>query len=133
MTIRTAALPILALVAVVVGACSGAASPSPTAAPSPTPITVRVASPEDAAAMVMALDPRFKGAVPFSPDLIGGSKTWTAEARPDGGFRVSLTVGWGDCPTGCINQHKWVYDVLPDGSTSLVEESGDDVPMDLPA
>lgn len=36
--------------------------------------------------------------------------------------------GWGDCPSGCISDHYWVFTVV-DGHVILVREYGDDVPV----
>lgn len=129
------ALPLLA-------ACSAAgASPStppsptpvPTVRPTPTPIAARVATPEDAATLVIATDPRFSGAIQVQPDLIGASKWWEATPLPAGGYEVELTIGWGDCMAGCIDEHTWTFEVSPDGQVELVGEEGPEVPTDLPA
>jgi len=139
-------LPVLALLAViVVAACAGAgpsgssaptstapaATPTPTLrAPSPTPIAVDVASPADAAALVIATDPRFEGAIALTPDIIGASKWWEATAITGGGYRVTITIGWGDCPAGCINEHVWDFEVSADGQVTLIGESGDPISSD---
>jgi hypothetical protein len=139
-------LPVIVIVALasVLAACSTGAGRSPASsspvaspssppgstspAPTPTPIAADVASPEDAAALVIATDPRFEGAISLTSDIIGASKWWEAEALPDGAYRISLTIGWGDCPAGCINHHVWVFEVTAAGSLTLLEESGDAVP-----
>jgi len=129
---RPALIPVLL---VVLAACSaGAASPTPepTVRPTPTPIAASVTSTEDAATLVIATDPRFSGAIELRPDLIGTSKYWEAEPLAAGGYRIKLTLGWGDCPAGCIERHVWTYDVDPTGGLTLVSETGDDVPSDLP-
>ena len=117
-------------------ACSAAAAPSPSHAPTPrptpTPIVAPVATPADAAAIVIASDPRFVGAIQLTPDIIGASKWWKAEPLSSGGYRIELTVGWGDCPAGCINRHVWTFDVDATGGLTLVSESGDEVPSNLP-
>ena len=82
----------------------------------------------DAAALVIATDPRFSGAIELTPDIIGASKWWKAEALPGGGYRIELTVGWGDCFAGCIERHVWTFDVDATGGVTLVSESGDPVP-----
>jgi len=94
---------------------------------------VPVASGADAAAIVIASDPRFAGAIELTPDIIGASKWWQAEPLAGGGYRVELTIGWGDCPAGCINRHVWTFDVDPRGGITRVAESGDPVPSELPA
>jgi hypothetical protein len=121
---------------VTVAACNAAGAPSPTPAPTPrptpTPIAAPVASPEDAAALVIATDPRFSGAIQLTPDVIGASRWWEAEPLAAGGYRIKLTIGWGDCPAGCIQRHVWTFDVDATGGLKLMSESGDEVPADLP-
>jgi hypothetical protein len=125
------------LLGVALAACSAAsvpsASPVPTIRPTPTPITVIVSSPADAAALVIATNPMFAGAIELKPGLIGASKYWKAEPLQGGGYRIELTIGWGDCPAGCIERHVWTYDVDAGGGLTLVGDSGDPVPSDLPA
>jgi hypothetical protein len=82
---------------------------------------------------VIATDPRFSGAIQLTPDIIGASKWWVATPIDDGGYRIELTVGWGDCQAGCISKHTWTYEVTQDGGVELVSESGDEVPPELPA
>jgi len=111
------------------GPASSGPAPTPTApAPTPTPIAADVAGPADAAALVIATDPRFAGAIELTPDIIGASKWWEAEALDDGAYRITLTIGWGDCPAGCINRHTWIFEVTAVGQVTLIEESGDAVP-----
>jgi hypothetical protein len=122
-------------VAVVVAACgspSSSPSPEPTQRPTPTPVGAPVSNAEEAAALVIATDPRFTGTTMLNPDAIGASRWWTSSPLPDGGFRIELTIGWGDCPAGCINRHVWTYDVSADGTITPVSESGDEVPAVLP-
>ncbi|MEO5703440.1 MAG: hypothetical protein ABIZ52_02775 [Candidatus Limnocylindrales bacterium] len=123
--------------AAILAACGGAAAPSaspaPSAKPTPTPIAASVATPAAAAALVIASNPLFAGAVELSVDLIGASKWWVATPLAGGGFTIVMTVGWGDCPAGCINRHVWTYEVKGDGALSLVTETGDPLASDLPA
>ena len=95
---------------------------------------MHVATPEEAAALVIASDPRFAGTIKLSPDNIGASRWWEAAALADGGFQIMLTIGWGDCPSGCIDRHSWVYRVTADGLVTLESETGDPMPAgSLPA
>jgi hypothetical protein len=126
------------LVALALAACGAAgAAPSPTPAatvrPTPTPIAARVATPEDAATLVIASNPIFAGAAKQDPEIIGASKWWTATPTTDGGYQIEITVGWGDCMAGCMERHVWTYLVKPDGALELIGEQGDEVPSDLPA
>jgi hypothetical protein len=139
------ASPILVVLVLLAGACSSgtggtpgllppAASPTPgtlvgptptMSDPGPTQIPTDISSPEAAAALVIASDPRFEGAIEMTPDVIGASKWWAALALRDGAYRITLTVGWGDCPSGCINRHTWAFRVTATGDVTLLEESGD--------
>jgi hypothetical protein len=126
-------IALLAVAAVAVAACGGSTpSPSPepvaTARPTPTPVAATVATPEDAAALVIASNPLFAGAMPEDPNTIGASKWWTATPLADGGFGIQITVGWGDCMAGCIDRHTWDYEVAADGVVELIREAGPDVP-----
>ena len=138
-TPRTTLLFAVLSAAMLIAACSAAAgpspspSPSPSARPSPTPIVARVTTPEAAAGLVIATNPRFAGTMPLTPDVIGASQWWVATPLASGGYSIELTIGWGDCPAGCINKHVWTYEVSPDGQVKLVSETGEPVPADLPA
>jgi hypothetical protein len=120
--------PILAIFLVAVAACGGAgASPAPSATPTRGPVT----TPEAAVEAVIAAEPRLTGIGPLDPDLIGQSSWYeVVPASGVGAFLVSIRVGWGDCPAGCINEHTWTYAVQPDGSAVLQSEGGDAVPPD---
>jgi hypothetical protein len=117
----------LALIATVSAACAGAASGTQPAPASRPPVT----TPEEALASVVAAEPRLTGIAPFDTGLIGQSSWYTVEpASGVGAFVVAVRVGWGDCESGCIDEHEWVFAVLPDGGVSVVSESGPAVPAD---
>ena len=124
------------LITILIAACSPAAAPSPspvlTPRPTPTPIAAPVSTPEEAAALVIATDSRFAGTMPLSPDVIGASQWWTATPLAGGGYTIELTMGWGDCPAGCIERHVWTFEVNEQGAVRLISESGDPVPSPLP-
>jgi hypothetical protein len=131
------ALPLLAVVAILAGACGAAVGSAPpngaspdgaSPAPTPTPIAPLIASPDEAAALVIAADPRFAGTIKLTPEVIGLSRWWESKPLEGGGFRIQLTIGWGDCPAGCINRHTWTYDVSAHGDVTFVEEAGDLIP-----
>jgi hypothetical protein len=115
-----------------VAACGGASAPSgsPGASPAPSdggPVT----TPEDAVARVVAHEPRFAGIMPRDPDMIGQASWYeVAPASGVGAYVVTFRVGWGDCPSGCIEEHTWVYAVAPDGTVTLQSEKGDSLPSD---
>ena len=91
-----------------------------------------ITSPDEAAQRVLVLDPHFTGLQPKNPDLIGACCFYEATTTADG-YQVNIELGWGDCPAGCINRHRWSYAVAPDGSTTLLSDSGDPVPSNFPA
>jgi hypothetical protein len=134
--VRASAVLFPILVLLVVGACaSGAAPPAtPSAQPSaasPAPsvtVVLPVTTPDDAAALVIASDPRFKGVVKQDAGLIGACCFYQATALGDGKFAVTIEIGWGDCPAGCINRHKWSFVVTPDGAVALQGETGPPIP-----
>jgi hypothetical protein len=76
---------------------------------------------------VLAEDSRFTGLGPADPDLIGQAAWYEVAATADG-WQVRIRIGWGDCPAGCIHEHRWTYDVTRSGAVSLVGEDGDPAP-----
>jgi hypothetical protein len=102
-------------------------SPAPGESGSPAPSGGPVSSPDEAAQRVIEENPEFQGIGPKNPDMIGGCCWYEAAVAP-GGFQVTMHVGWGDCPSGCIENHTWVYMVSQDGSVELVSEDGPSVP-----
>ncbi len=125
MTIRAALVLVLVLVGI-----AGCAAPSTAA--SPTPLPVSVTTPEAALAQVIRADKRLTGIAPRNPDAIGQS-TWyeVVPASGVGAFIVTVRIGWGDCPAGCIDEHVWHYAVAPDGAVSVVSETGPTVPDEV--
>lgn len=104
------------LIAIVASACSPAASGSG------TPTTAA-----DAVRLALAQQDRFSGIGPLDETLIGQA-AWYEVAPAGDGWEVLIRIGWGDCPAGCINQHRWTYAVGHDGSVELVNEEGDAPP-----
>jgi hypothetical protein len=120
------------IVAALAAACAGSApSPSPWPPPSPSALPLPVTTPEQAVARVILTEPRLTGITPLNPDAIGQASWFTVEpASGVGAFVVTVRVGWGDCQSGCIDEHRWVYAVAPDGSVTVVSEAGGPVPGD---
>jgi len=116
-------------VAVSMAACSGAAAPSASQAAASPPTAVD--SPAAAAARVLAADARFAGLRPRDPNVIGQCCFYQVEPAASG-YAVTIEVGWGDCPSGCIDRHRWVFDVSPGGDVTLRAESGPAVPAGVP-
>jgi hypothetical protein len=126
--------PVIQIVLVVaavltLAACGAGASPSGSVAPSVLPAGGLVTTEADAVARVIAYEPRFTGIRPRDPGMIGQSSWYeVAPASGVGAFIVSVRVGWGDCPAGCIDEHTWVFSVTPDGTVTLQSEGGAEVP-----
>jgi len=118
------------LLLLTLAACSGAASTAPPST-GPTPAPTTIATIEDAAARVIEVYPAFEGIGPQDPSIIGGCCWWEGTETSDG-FTVTFEVGWGDCPSGCIDRHSWTYAVSRDGAVTLTDESGSPVPSGLP-
>jgi len=111
-------------------AACGGSSASPASSPAPS-FTI-VDSPAAAAKAVAARTPLFAGIGPKDPDLIGQSAWYEATpkeaAKPPVAWSVVFRVGWGDCPSGCIDWHVWTYDLGVDGTVTLVSETGPALP-----
>ncbi len=86
-------------------------------------------SAEAAVAAVQARSPWFDRIGPKNLTLVGQSAWWTAVPLA-GGWNVTINVGWGDCPAGCIDRHQWRWRVAPDGTVSFIGETGAAVPED---
>jgi len=132
-TPRGPLFPFVALMVVLVAACSGAAGPASTppsttapasAPPATAPPSGAPLTQADAVAFVLDRDPRFAGIGPLDPNLIGQS-AWYEVSPAVEGWRITVTKGWGDCEAGCISRHSWVFEVDSTGTVTLAEELGD--------
>jgi hypothetical protein len=127
---RRGARSVLAL-CFLVGMLSGCAGAATSIGPAPTPGAVVVRTSTDALRRVVDLEPRLTGIQAFDSGLIGQSSWYAVEpASGVGAYIVRVQVGWGDCESGCINEHAWVFAVAPDGEVSLLSETGQPVPAD---
>jgi hypothetical protein len=102
--------------ALALGACTSSAGGSG------TPSTAA-----QAARLALAEQDRFAGIGPRDENLIGQA-AWYRVAASGDGWEVLIRIGWGDCPAGCINEHRWTYTVARSGSVKLVKEQGDLLP-----
>jgi hypothetical protein len=103
-----------------------APSATPGITPGPTSGAIEVTSAAQAAAIVLASNPRFAGIGPLLPDVVGQSAWYEAFADVDG-YTVAVTIGSGDCQAGCINRRTWTYLVSESAQVRLVSEEGDEV------
>jgi hypothetical protein len=81
----------------------------------------------DAIRLALAQDARFAGIGPAEADAVGQA-AWYEVAVADDGWQITIRIGWGDCPAGCINQHAWIYRITNAGEVSLVRDQGDVMP-----
>jgi hypothetical protein len=126
-------LAVLAISLVLAGCAGSASSPAgPGESPAPSPATSPagpVTTEAEAVAAVVAQEPRLTGITAKDPDMIGQSSFYeVTPASGVGAFVVNVTVGWGDCPAGCMAEHTWSYAVAPDGTVTVLKETGGPVP-----
>lgn len=100
--------------ALLIAACSG---PGGSGAPS---------NAAEAAALVLAQQTRFAG-IGLRDDNLIGQAAWYEVSDTSAGWNVLIRIGWGDCPAGCIYEHRWTYAVGRDGNVALRSEAGDPV------
>ena len=91
-------------------------------------MTAEVSSPGDAAALVIATNPIFAGALPETRHD-RRSKRWSATPLTTRGYEITMTVGWGDCMAGCIERHVWTTPFAGRDRRSD-REQGDPVPAE---
>ncbi len=82
---------------------------------------------DEAARLALAQESRFTGVAARDDNLIGQAAWYEVETSADG-WQVTIRIGWGDCPSGCINQHRWIYSVGRSGAVSLTSQNGDPLP-----
>ena len=132
MSARILRLIVISVAAMMVGACGGSASASSPASPS-APIGGPVRTESDAVARVIASEPRFSGITARDPGLIGQAAWYeVTPASGVGAFLVTMRIGWGDCPAGCIDKHQWTYTVDEAGTVTKTGETGPAVPSGEP-
>lgn len=138
---RTMPALLVLLLAVVAAACSGSpgssagASSGVSTSPGATvPSDPRVTSAEDAIAAIRGSSPLFDGIEANDPDLIGQGSWYEVVPAADGtpgAWDVTIEVGWGDCPAGCIDRHTWRWTVAADGTVTLGSETGSPLTDDV--
>ena len=109
-------LLLAASVALILAACA----PAPGGSGTPTTAA-------EAAQLALAQQERFRGIGPLDENLIGQA-AWYEVAAAGDGWEVLIRIGWGDCPAGCIEEHRWTYAVTHDGGVRLISETGDVLP-----
>lgn len=129
---RLASVAVVLLVSLVGCSVGSGATPGSSVPPSPTPVG-SPAWPAEASAVaaVLASDPSFRGFAPRDPGLVGQDRWYEAAPSASAGFTVTLHVGWGDCPAGCIHQHDLVFEVQASGQVRAAGSSGEPLPPGL--
>ncbi len=46
-------------------------------------------------------------------------------------IQLIFSVGWGDCPSGCIHRHFWQYRVNSNGKVQFLRSYGDPITFSL--
>jgi len=98
-------------------------------------IALPIDSPAEAHEAVLASGAPFDDFVFLDEALIGASQWILVEGDPGSGatWVVTYTYGWGDCPSGCISVHSFVYLVDPvSGDATFDRQQGDALPADAP-
>jgi hypothetical protein len=117
----------LAVLALVIAACSTGGGPSG----SPAAASHGVTTADDAMAAIRARSPLFDGIKRKDANIIGQGSWWDAAQNQDGSFLVTIEAGTGDCQAGCITRHDWTWTVAADGSMTFGGESGAPVADEL--
>ncbi len=114
--------------------CASAAATAPPSTPAGTSPSLPHVSPPtsvgsatDAAAAVFAANPQLAALEPFDANKIGQCCFYRATQTADG-WTVTAQVGWGDCPSGCVNRHTWTFAVDASGNVTPTAETGPAVP-----
>lgn len=118
--IRHAARSAVLVLALALVACA------PAGGGSGTPMTAA-----EAVSLALAQQSRFAGIGPLDENMIGQAAWYEVEPSGDG-WQVLIRIGWGDCPAGCIDRHRWAYSVSRDGAVTLTSETGPPVPSGIP-
>ncbi len=59
------------------------------------------------------------------PNGYGGDGNDIRASRLRDAWQMRYSLGFGDCPAGCINRHSWTFDVTDQGSVTYRGSSGD--------
>lgn len=62
---------------------------------------------------------------------IGDGNNIQAEAEADA-WKITFSLGWGDCPAGCIHRHWWSFRVRSDGLVEFLGSGGSPIPAEGP-
>jgi hypothetical protein len=91
-----------------------------------------VTSAAQAAALVLASNQKFDS-VRARDHYLAGQPAWYEAVETADGYSVTVMLGYGDCPAGCIHRHTWRYEVARDGGVRLVSDEGEDLEFPSPS
>ena len=90
-------------------------------------LVLRAGQPLNMAAVAVQFD-GIPGVLSAAPNgLFGDGNDVRASTAPSG-WRLEYSVGFGDCPAGCLGRHVWTFLVTPDGSVTFQGSSGAPLP-----
>ena len=88
---------------------------------------LRAGAPLNAAALAALFVP-IEGVLAAETNGMGGDGD-DIRARPrSAGWQLDYSIGFGDCPAGCINRRTWSFLVDSDGAVRYLGSSGDPLP-----
>ncbi len=59
--------------------------------------------------------------------FFGGGKEITASIKEEC-LELIISIGYGDCPSGCVYRHYWLFEVEYDGTVHYIKSYGDPAP-----
>jgi hypothetical protein len=84
---------------------------------------LRTGRPVHAAALARLFS-RIDGITNAEENGVGGDGNDIRARLQQNGWRLDYSVGFGDCPSGCIERHAWSFFVSASGNVSFLGESG---------
>ena len=61
------------------------------------------------------------------PNWITGDGSEISAQDSSGTLVLTYSIGWGDCPAGCINRHYWLFEIT-ESAVTFLKETGDALP-----
>src|SRR5690606_969212 len=86
-------------------------------------VLLRTGRPVYAAALGQQLA-RIDGIMHAEENGVAGDGADIRARVQDGGWRLDYSVGFGDCPAGCIERHTWSFRVTEAGTVTFLGRSG---------
>lgn len=134
---RTRLTMMLGLTVLLLAACAPM-SPRPTPSP-PTLDLANLSAEQRAVILALQAQPLFVsdavgdgGITLFDENAIGQANWYqVARGRSADAILVTVRLGWGDCQSGCIDEHRYEYTVVNDTITGVVESGVSFPPFDF--